>query len=111
MEIYTDFVNGVSIISLVGELDGNTAPDTQQTIQGMISAGARIILDMTQLAYMSSAGARALLVIYRQISEANAAVILAGLSPEIADMLSATGFLEYFQLAATVDDGLAAFGA
>ena len=69
--------------------------------------GGKILLDLTSLDYMSSAGARLLLLIYRQITQNSGDVLLAGLNTEIEDMLSATGFLDYFKVATTVDDGLA----
>jgi len=110
MEIYVDTVADVTIASIVGELDGQTAPIAQDQILSLIVPEARILLDMTELQFMSSAGARTLLLIYRQIQANNGGVILAGLIPEIGEMLSATGFLDYFEVVETVDDGLALFG-
>lgn len=110
MEIYFDDVNGVLVVTVAGELDGQTAPVAQDQVLPMIQNGIRVVLNMVDLNYMSSAGARTLLLIYRQINQVQGEVILAGLLVEIQDMLAATGFLDYFQLAATVDDGLAMFG-
>jgi anti-sigma B factor antagonist len=110
MEIQIIEVGSVMVASLVGDLDGNTAPQAQEQILVVCGSGVRILLDMTQLDYMSSAGARTLLLVYRQIKQNDGAVALAGLNQDIADMLSATGFLDYFQVAATVDEGLALFG-
>ncbi len=110
MEIYVDSMGSVTLITLVGEMDGKTAPVAQDQILPLIQPGSRILLGMNDLAYMSSAGARTLLLIYRQITQNQGGVILAGLNAEIQDMLAATGFLDYFELAATVEDGLAMFG-
>jgi anti-sigma B factor antagonist len=110
MELYVENVGGITIASLVGELDGQTAPGAQDGILALVAPRVAIILDMTGLEYMSSAGARALLQIYRGITAQQGDVVLAGLNDEIADMLDATGFLNYFDVAATVDDALALFG-
>jgi anti-sigma B factor antagonist len=110
MDIYVDAVGGVTVVAITGDLDGSTAPRAQTEVLALVEPGIRIVLDMTDLAYMSSAGARLLLLIYRQISENSGDVVLAGLSTEIEDMLSATGFLDYFKVAMTVDDGLVMFG-
>ncbi len=110
MEIYTDFVGSVTVVALVGELDGSTAGMTQEQVLPLIEPGVRLVLDLTDLGFMSSAGARMMLLIYRQIVQNEGGVVLAGLSPEIMDMLAATGFLDYFDIAPTVDDGLAMFG-
>jgi anti-sigma B factor antagonist len=111
MDIYVEDVASVTVVSLVGDLDGNTAPRAQAEILPLIGSGARIVLDMTGLEFMSSAGARMLLLIYRQIRASDASVILAGLHSEIEDMLGATGFLDHFEVTGTVNDGLAMFGA
>ena len=110
MDIYVDTVGNVTVVSIVGELDGHTSPPAQDRILPLIQPGTRVLLNLTDLEYMSSAGARMLLLIYRQIKANNGDVILAGLIPEIQDMLVSTGFLGYFEIAATVDDGLAMFG-
>ncbi len=62
MEIFTEVVNGVTVVSLVGELDGSTAPQVQGEILALIGPQSRILLNMTDLVYMSSAGARVLLM-------------------------------------------------
>ncbi len=110
MEVFVDEVGSVVVVSVVGELDGHTSPPAQDQILPLIQPGSRVLLNMTDLSYMSSAGARMMLLIYRQIKANEGDVILAGLIPEIQDMLAATGFLDYFEVAATVDDGLAMFG-
>ena len=110
MKLYVEDVGNVTVVSLVGELDGNTAPDAQSQVLDLMGPGVQILLDMTDLEYMSSAGARTLLLIHRQITQNEGDLILAGLNVEIADMLAATGFLDYFDVAASVDDGLAMYG-
>jgi anti-sigma B factor antagonist len=110
MQIHVDTVGSVIVVAMVGDLDGSTAPYAQAEVLALLGPGAKILLDMTDLAYMSSAGARLLLLIYRQISENSGDVLLAGLNTDIEDMLSATGFLDYFTVAMTVDDGLVMFG-
>jgi anti-sigma B factor antagonist len=108
MEIQIMEVSGFTVAALNGDLDGNTAPLAQEQILAVCGPGTRILLDMTKLDYMSSAGARTMLLVYRQIKGNNGAVALVGLNQEISDMLSVTGFLDYFVVAGTVDDGIAA---
>ena len=51
---------------------------------------------MSRVAYMSSAGLRVLLSTYRQARSNNALLLLSGLSEELRDTMSATGFLSFF---------------
>lgn len=108
MEINTETVQDVSIVRIKGELDGNTAPAAQAEILPLAQPGCKIILDMSEVDYMSSAGLRMMLVTYRQISGNDGQIVLVGLSDEIRDTMSVTGFLDFFTTHNTLDEGLAA---
>lgn len=101
-------IDQVTIVELVGDIDGSTAPKVQEHVQPLAASGGRILMDLTQVPYMSSAGLRMLLSVYRQISSKNGQVILVGLSEEIRDTMSITGFLDFFTTRDTLDSGLEA---
>ncbi|RPJ02258.1 MAG: STAS domain-containing protein [Chloroflexi bacterium] len=106
MDILVEPVGSVTVVALTGDLDGSTAPQAQSEVLALMGPGCKILLDLTRVDFMSSAGARLLLLIYRQITHNSGDILLAGLNTEIEDMLSATGFLDYFKVATTVDEGL-----
>jgi len=60
---------------------------------------------MTAVSYLSSAGLRMLLLLYRQTQARRSRIALVGLSEEIRDTMSATGFLDYFVTAENVEEG------
>jgi len=99
---------GVSLVQLVGDLDGSTAPIAQERILPLAGAEARVALDMSQVGYMSSAGLRMLLALYRAIAGRGGKVVLVGLSADLEDTMSLTGFMDFFQRFATLDEGIAA---
>lgn len=107
MEITTNSVDGVTVVSLSGEIDGKTAPLAQEYIVPLCQPGSKVLLDMRNVTYMSSAGLRLMLSIYRQMSAAKGKLVLVGLSDELKDTMSATGFLEHFTLSDTLDAGTA----
>lgn len=107
MDIELEDVDGITIATLFGELDGRTAPDVQEKLLLLPQRQQKILLDMSGVSYISSAGLRALLMLYRQMSNGQG-VALAGLSENIRDIMSVTGFLDFFDDYATVDEGLAA---
>jgi anti-anti-sigma regulatory factor len=47
-----------------------------------------------------------LLSVYRQAARTGAPLVLAGLSPEIREVMSATGFLDQFTVCDGVEDAL-----
>jgi anti-sigma B factor antagonist len=108
MDIAIDQMDGVTVVTMAGEMDSQGAPQAQEMLLPLAGPGALVLLDMNDLTYLSSAGLRTLLLVYRQITGGGGRVVLVGVRPELYDVMSATGFLEHFMLADTVDDGYAA---
>ena len=108
MKITITRVQQAYVVTLDGDLDASSAPDAQAQIVPLAESGAKIALDMTQVPYMSSAGLRMLLATYRTMAGRGSEVVLVGLSDDLKDTMSMTGFLEFFQCQDTVDAGLAA---
>ncbi|MBC6481893.1 MAG: anti-sigma factor antagonist [Hormoscilla sp. GM7CHS1pb] len=109
MEIDIKTVEGIKVVELSGEVDASTAPEVQKQILPLAEPGSKILMDMTQVQYMSSAGLRMLLSMYRQTQGKEGKLVLVGLSEELQDRMSVvTGFLEFFTVSDTVDAGLTA---
>ena len=108
LSIDIETVGQVQIVHLVGDIDGATAPEAQAAIVGVAGPGCKIVLDMSGVSYISSAGLRALLMLYRQMAANDGRVALAGLTENIKDVMIVTGFLEFFDDYDTLEEGLAA---
>ncbi len=108
MEISAETLATATLVTLSGELDGKTAPQAQAQIVPLCQPGRNLLLDMSAVAYMSSAGLRLLLLLHRQLSSVQGQMVLVGLSEELQDTMAATGFLAYFTTAPTREAGLAA---
>ena len=108
MEIKTWMEQNVSVAELIGELDSKTAPEAQEKILPLAQSGCKLLLDMRNLTYMSSAGLRMLLLLYRQVSSKNGQIGLAGLRDEIRETMEMTGFLNQFKTYPTLQAGLQA---
>ena len=108
MNIELEEIDGVSVATLFGELDGRTAPLVQEKLMALPSPGGKALLDMSGVAYISSAGLRALLMLYRRMAADNGRVALVGLTEAIKDVMTVTGFLEFFDDYDTLEEGLAA---
>ena len=98
--------DGVHLVEVTGELDANTSPAVQGQILPLATAGSRILLDMSGVSFMSSAGLRLLLSTYRQVQAQKGSVALAGLSEDLKDTMSMTGFLSFFTLYDDRESGL-----
>jgi anti-sigma B factor antagonist len=98
----------VKVLSISGDIDGKTAPQVQEMILANLEPGGRMLIDMTGVPFMSSAGLRVLLTTHRRANQENAHIVLVGISQEIQDTMSATGFLGFFKIHDTVEKGLEA---
>ena len=107
MDIHTT-EGPVTVIAISGDLDSTTAPQAQERILPLAQPGSKLLLEMSGVAYMSSAGLRLLLSVSRQVSRQAGRMVLVGLSAEIKDVLAITGFLLFFTTCDTLDEGLRA---
>jgi anti-sigma B factor antagonist len=106
MDIDIKTIDEITVIELGGDIDANTAPAIQDKVLPIADSSRKILLDMFKVPYMSSAGLRMLLSLYRQVTAKDGKLVLVGLSEEIRDTMSITGFLDFFTTRETVDAGL-----
>ena len=100
--------SGIVLVEPVGDIDGKTAPEFQDKVLGLVQPQARILLSLERVAFMSSAGLRSMLLIYREAKSKNAKVVLAEINKDIRNSMSATGFLSFFAVCDSVQDGIQA---
>jgi anti-sigma B factor antagonist len=108
MEIHVESTGQVTVVELAGDLDESSAPGAQAQILSVALPGCKILLDMSKVAFMSSAGFRFLLVTYRTIAGRGGKVVLVGLPEHLADTMAVTGFLDLLTHYPTREAGLAA---
>lgn len=103
--------DGVSTIRLEGSIDGKTAPAVREQIAPALEKTSQVILDMAGVEYLSSAGLRLLLLVYREFAAKNGKLVLLNVSPEIQTVMSHTGFLNFFTIASSQPEALRQFAA
>jgi anti-sigma B factor antagonist len=101
-------IQPVTVIEMIGDVDSSTAPLVQKQVLPLVQPGSQILLDMTKVLYMSSAGLRLLLSLYRLVLNQKGQLLLVGVAEEIKDTMSITGFLDFFKISDTLDSGLKA---
>ena len=106
MEINIKNLEDINLVELIGDVDASTAPGVQQKISPLAQAKSKILLDLSQVDYMSSAGLRVLLSLYRQTTAQDGKLVLVGLSEDVQDIMFVTGFLNFFPTGETLDAGL-----
>ena len=94
MTIHKTLENGKLTLALVGRLDTTTAPQLQEALIPAFGEAEEVRLDFSQLAYVSSAGLRVLLMGEKTAKTKSAKLTLAGVSTEIMEVFDMTGFSE-----------------
>ena len=95
------------LMTLSGRMDTVAAPQFQQACEPWLrERGATIVVDLTQLEYISSMGLGYLLAVNKKLQGAGGKLIICGLSGLVKEVFRLSGFNQIF---ATYDTPDAAF--
>jgi anti-sigma B factor antagonist len=75
MEFYQEEHDGITMIAVQGDIDGSTSGEMQDYLVPVIVPNCRILLNVSQVSYMSSAGLRVMTLIYRRTKEQNGTLV------------------------------------
>lgn len=107
MEINTKKKDNVLVISLKGRLDAVTAPDFDKKLESLLSEGENVlIINFSELEYISSAGLRSILVSAKQLKANGGRMLLAELMGPVKEVFEISGFYSIFQIFETEADAL-----
>jgi anti-sigma B factor antagonist len=101
----------ITVVKLEGDIDASSALGVQEKVLTLVEQGSKILLDLTLVPYMSSAGLRMLLSLYRHVSAKEGKLVLVGVAEEIKDTMEVTGFLSFFTTCDTLDSGIVALNS
>ena len=108
MEIKSYVKENATVVSLDGNLDGQTAEYAQENLINYVVPNCTIVIDMSKCLYVSSAGLRILLMTAKQLAKIGGTGVFAGLSEEVKDVMEMTGFSSIFESYNSVDNAIAA---
>jgi anti-anti-sigma factor len=95
----------IPILQVSGRLDASTVSILERALlRAMSLGGAVIVLDMSEVTYISSSGLRVLLTVRRQVRERGGDILLSSLSPNVKDVLDMVGFTALFSISGTLDE-------
>ena len=110
MEITNQEFKHCDLIKVKGRVDSATAPDFSKALESSTNNSRfNIVVDMSELEYMSSAGFRALLATQRNCKRYNRGeLVLVAVPVRIKEALELAGFTELFK---SFEDTLTAVGS
>jgi anti-sigma B factor antagonist len=99
LDITLKVQEAVAIVTVSGHLDATTASQLESILMNAYDSGSRLfLLECSRLTYVSSAGLRILLKVYKQINPMKGKLALAALQPHVANIFGLTGFNNIFPM-------------
>jgi anti-sigma B factor antagonist len=94
MELQYNNLGQAGVVSVNGSVDALTAIELTQFVNSQISGGnTRLVIDLGQVEFMSSAGLRAILAVFKESRQNGGDLRLAAPQPGIEKVLKLSGFL------------------
>ena len=97
VDIVTRKQDGITIVEVDGDIDVQTAPQLDDAAMPLVVPDGKMLLDLSRVFYMSSAGLRILMTLCRKSKEVNARLVLMGLSESLQENMTVTGFLKFVE--------------
>jgi anti-sigma B factor antagonist len=101
----------VDLVQVQGRVDSSTSPEFEQALQKIVDAGRyRIVVDLAEAEYMSSAAFRVLISALKQVKRGTRRgdLRIASVPPRLMETFKLAGFDELFKF---YDDDVGAVGS
>ena len=98
IEINIQTEQSVTVVIPKGRIDTTTSSDLDQMLRPLIEKEKYLILDLSQCNFLSSAGIRILLVSAKKCLAGGGGLFLAGLLPEVFQVLEMAGLHQIFRI-------------
>ena len=85
-------------IAIEGRIDTQTAPQLEENIKNSIDGVTSLVLDFTQVGYISSAGLRAVLAAQNWMDAKGGSMVIRGAAKNIVGVFKVTGFDTFLTL-------------
>jgi stage II sporulation protein AA (anti-sigma F factor antagonist) len=101
-------LDGIVVVELQGKLDTGTADPTERLLLERTAGARQVVLDLSAVPYVSSAGLRVLLVVAKRLRAVEGRLILCGVQPYVKEVLDISGLSSIFPIFASRTEALSA---
>ncbi len=100
-------VGEVPVVKISGQLDSSNTPEFSMHLESLLKQGHNsIILELSELRYVSSTGMGAFVKYADACSKKNGKMVLVGMSKKVMMVTELLGIHKFFELADNIDDAL-----
>lgn len=112
MDIQKEQVGDVHVVTAEGRLDGIYSSAFANQVGELISGpNPKILIDFTNIDFVTSAGLRAVLLLMKKATASGGAFALCGVNEQVREVLDISGFAEIFSIHPGRAEGIAALNA
>jgi len=112
LDVRSETAGEVTVYRIAGRIDALSSPNLEKTVASAIGGGTPwIVYDMREVAYMSSAGLRGVLMIAKQATAAHGGLAVFGLQPGVDEVFESSGFHNIIPIASDEAQARAKLGA
>jgi anti-sigma B factor antagonist len=110
LSIETDNTQTISVMKVKGRVDSETAPELDDALTKLLQSNRnKIVLNLQDVNYMSSAGLRAMVKAFQSANKSGGDVRLAAVSEPIEVILRTVGMMQMFKMFSTSEEAAAGF--
>ena len=107
MDISEDRKADAVILALSGKLDATSAKTFEDKILRLINSGAqRLVVDLSQLEYVSSSGLRVFLLAAKRLQATDGKIVLCGLQDHVRQVFDLAGFSSILSIYGSREEAL-----
>lgn len=105
MKIIQNEENGIVNLSINGRLDAVSAVEADKEFNSVLDSGkTKLLINLAELEYISSAGLRVLLVVAKRIQQKGGKVVLCKLAENVKEVFEISGFSSIFKIFSSPDE-------
>ncbi len=105
MDINNVVEDDKDIVSISGKINALTAPDFEKYLKNLVESGSRkLILDFSDVEYVSSAGLRSVLIITKMLKSKRGSLILASLQLSVKEVFEISGFTAIIPVVSSLEE-------
>ncbi len=99
VEIVVEQEADVYIVSIEGRMDASTTPVVEKKLAGLLEKANKIIIDFSEIIYLSSAGMRLLLSLTKKMDAKGGAIVFYGMVEDVFEIIKLAGFEKILKIA------------
>ena len=109
LSIKSERNGNTDVIIVSGRVDSVTAGTLDEELEKLVRSDNRIVLDMKDVSYLSSAGVRSIVRAAQSAEKSGGALKLARIPNQVMQVLENVGLMQMFQSYPSVDEAMASF--